>query len=369
MKGTCVAKVAKSAALCFAMTFALCAVGAETQTAEAFESEGATPLEGLVASPAEAQPEILPAHVFMAARQLHFELVAVRHVLGAPREKDSAEPPVVVAVLPRHVFNQAQVLFKKAHQLGEEVAGGRELPLDEVDADWRRARARPAPADREIAPADVLRVIVDTQDRIKALLHLLNVNVSLRDPPTLDLEMSPANVLGEILKIKRQLNRMLVRQYSMRNVYETVLLSVDYAGDLGGGYPPLATSPQALQTLDVYERLVANFDVVRDLGSKAGIQAINIRFEGELREGEVIASDVYDFAAMLHGELAYLAEHEGVEHTRLPRGEYTMPRVVQHWHVFQLIDVLGTQLRNLKLGTHDDDAPPEAEALAGGESR
>lgn len=359
------AKVAKRVALGFAVALAWWAVGAEAQPAELDAASELGTAAEVAPESAEALPEIVPAHVFIAARLLHFDLVALRYVLGSQSGEDVAEPPVVVAVSPRHVFKQAQVLFKKTHQLGEEVAGDRELPLEEVNADWRRSRARPAPTDREIAPADVLRVITDTRDRIKALLLLLNVNVSLRDEPELDRQKQPADVLGEILKIKRQLNRMLALEYSMRNVYEVVLQAVDYAGDLGAGYPPLTRTPQELQPLDVYARLVANFDIVRDIGSDAGIQPIDIRFENELEEDEIIASDVYDFAAMLNGELAYLAEHRGAEHTRLPRGEYTMPRTVQHWHVFQLIDVLGRQLRSLEF-EGPEEAPPEAEALASG---
>lgn len=367
------AEVAKSLAVGFAVALAWCAVGAEAQPAEldAASELGVGALDGAAevasAESADAQQEILPAHVFVAARRLHFDLVALRYVLGSQNGEDSAAPPAVVAVSPRHVFNQAQVLFKKTHQLGEEVAGDRELPLEEVNADWRRSRARPAPTDREIAPADVLRVIADTRDRIKALLLLRNVNVSLRDQPEFDPTMQPADVLGEILKIKRQLNRMLAREYSMRNVYEVVLQAVDYAGDLGAGYPPLTRMPQELQPLDVYARLVANFDIVRDIGAEAGIQPIDIRFENELEEDEIIASDVYDFAAMLNGELAYLAEHRSAEHTRLPRGEYTMPRTVRHWHVFQLIDVLGRQLRSLEF-EGPEEAPPEAETLASGDT-
>ncbi len=344
MKGT---RATKSVVLGVAAALAYCALGGEAPDAASEPGDDAVetaPAE----QAAEEQAAVQPGHLFVAARLLHFELVALRYVLGGSSARDSGATPEVVAASTRHVFNQAQVLFMKTNQLGEEVAGDRALPLEAVNADWRRTRARPAPTGRDIVPADAQRVIVDSHDRVRALLRLRNVNVSLQDPPPLDLSMRSADVLGEILRIKRQLNRMLAREFPMRNVYDLILQAVNYAGDLGAGYPPFARSPQEMTPLDVYQRLVANFDLVRDIGSQAGAQVIDMRFESEPDEDDITPSDIYDFAAMLHGELVYLAERQGAEHTRLPRGEYTMPRDVLPWHVFQLIDVLETQLRNLQ---------------------
>lgn len=346
MKGT---RATKSVVLGVAVALAYCALGGEAPDAASEPGDGPIEAaEGGTATPVEEQAAVQPGHLFVAARLLHFELVALRYVLGGSSARDSGATPEVVAASTRHVFNQAQVLFMKTNQLGEEVAGDRALPLEAVNADWRRTRARPAPTGRDIVPADAQRVIVDSHDRVRALLRLRNVNVSLQDPPPLDLSMRSADVLGEILRIKRQLNRMLAREFPMRNVYDLILQAVNYAGDLGAGYPPFARSPQEMTPLDVYQRLVANFDLVRKIGSQAGAQVIDMRFESEPDEEDITPSDIYDFAAMLHGELVYLAERQGAEHTRLPRGEYTMPRDVLPWHVFQLIDVLETQLRNLQ---------------------
>ena len=291
--------------------------------------------------------EVQPGHVFLAARQLHFELVALRHVLGQPPLPESSAELLVVAASPRHVFFQAQVLFRKTHQLAEEVAEDKALSLDELDVDWRRSTPRPAPVGREVRPQDVLRLVMDSQDRIKALLAQLNVRLSLRDPPDFDSATQPADVLEEILKIKRQLNRMMERKYSMRNVYAQLQAAINYAGDLGGGYPPLPAPSQAALPLDVHERLVASLGLVRDLEAQAGVQVIDVRTEGEFAAEEVMPNDVYDLATMVLGELRHMAEQAQAPSTVPPRGEYTMPRTVLPGHVIALVAVLETQLADL----------------------
>ena len=316
---------------CIALALAWSALGAEAP-AGVGEGEG---------------EEVQPGHVFQAARQLHFELVALRHVLGQPPLSATSASLLVLAASPRHVFFQAQVLFRKTHQLAEEVAEGNALSLDELDVDWRRSTPRPAPVGREIQPQDVLRLVMDSQERIKALLAQLNVRLSLRDPPSFDPATQPAAVLEEILKIKRQLNRMMERKYSMRNVYAQLQAAINYAGDLGGGYPPLPAPSQAVRPLDVHERLVASLGLVRDLEAQAGVQVIDVRTEGEFAAEEVTPNDVYDFATMVLGELRHMAEQEQAPSTVPPRGEYTMPRTVRPGHVIALIAVLETQLAEL----------------------
>lgn len=295
----------------------------------------------------EQSEEVQPGHVFQAARQLHFELVALRHVLGQPPLPASSAELLVVAASPRHVFFQAQVLFRKTHQLAEEVAEGNALSLDELDVDWRRSTPRPAPVGREVRPQDVLRLVMDSQERIKALLAQLNVRLSLRDPPSFDSATQPADVLAEILKIKRQLNRMMERKYSMRNVYAQLQAAINYAGDLGGGYPPLPAPSRAALPLDVHERLVASLGLVRDLEAQAGVQVIDVRTEGEFAAEEVMPNDVYDLATMVLGELRHMAEQAQAPSTVPPRGEYTMPRTVRPGHVIALVAVLETQLTEL----------------------
>lgn len=324
---------AKRTVGCVALAAAWSMLGAEAPDA-AVEGAGGT------------GEDVLPGHVFQAARQLHFELVALRFVLEQPPLPASSASLRVAAASPRHVFTQAQVLFRKTHQLAEEVAEGNALSLDEMDVDWRRSTPRPAPEGRETRPRDVLRLVMDSQERIEALLELLNINVSLRDPPELDPTLRPSDVLEEVLKIKRQLNRMMERKYSMRNVYAQLQAAINYAGDLGGGYPALPASGAA-QPLDVYRRLVASLGLVRDVGAQADIQVIDLRSEGEYAADEVTPSDVYDFATMVVGELRHMAERRQAPSTVPPRGEYTMPRTVQPRHVLALIGVLETQLAEL----------------------
>ena len=254
---------------------------------------------------------------------------------------------IVLTAAPRHVFYHAQELFRKTHQLAEEIAGERQLPLEEVDADWRRATPRPVPEGREVAPADVLELVTDTDDRIKAALSLLNVNALLRDQPERDTTKQPADVLTELLTINRKLNRMMDRAFRMQDVYGQALRAVDYAGDLGAGYPPQADLEGSKQPLDVYRRLTDCLHLIRQVGVAFDVETLDWEDDGELQAEDVEAADVYDSATTVVAELSYLVRHVGAAHTAIPRGEYRRPRDVLPTHVFQLVGVLEMQLRML----------------------
>ena len=302
---------------------------------------------------ADASSEVGPPDVHLAVIRLQYELTALRYVSGVPTTDNTAALEVIAAA-PRHVFYQAQVLFRKTNQLGEEIADRRQLPLDEVDAQWRRASPRPAPEGRDIVPADVLQLVTDASDRVRAILRLLNVNVSVVDQPGRDASRQSEDVLAELLKINSQINRMMHREFRMRDVYEQVLLAINYAGDLGGGYPGRGGPSDNKQPLDVYLRLVACVDLLRDVGVAMDVPTLDLQVNGGNAAAEVMPADVYDLMTMLISDLAYMVQYSGAEHTSPPRGEYRRPRYVLPSDVFELLGVLDAQLSALAPGAPAD---------------
>ena len=305
--------------------------------------------------PTVADRDVGPPDVYQAVRLVHFELAALRHVTGKSAVEDPATF-VVVSAAPRHVFYQAQVLFRKTHQLAGEIAGDRQLPLDEVGADWRRATPRPVPDNREIVPADVLQVVADTGDRIKAALLLLKYTVSIQSPLERDATKQPADVFAEIVRVKRQLNRMMERPFQMRDVFERVRVSINYAGDIGADYFPQTVAEEA-RAVDVYRRLIACLRLIRQLGTVRGVETLVWEESGELDSDDVMPADVYDLATTVVAEIDYLARHVGAQPTSPPRGEYRAPREVLPEHALALVGVLEAQLRFLAEPNTAADAP------------
>ena len=292
------------------------------------------------------EPEIAAPDVFNAVRSVRLKLVALRHVTGRP-SVDDEDSFVVLAATLRHVYYHARALFRKAHQLTEEIAGDRRLPLEAVDADWRRSTPRPLPEGRDVEPADVLRLVNDADDRMAATLKLLNVEIVLRDALERDPDRRAADALAEMMKINRLLNRMMNRALRMEDVYAQALQAINYAGDLGAGYPARAAVDGNVRPLDVYRRLIACLHLIRQVGVALEVETLDWEDSGELRNEDVAAGDVYDLSTTVASELEYLALHVDAEHTSPPRGEYRRSRETLPVHVFQLVGVLEQQLRVL----------------------
>ena len=301
-----------------------------------------------------AEQEIAAPDVFEAVRDVHLKLVALRHVTDRPPVEDTASFMVFAATL-RHVYYAARELFRKTHQLTEEIAGDRRLPLEAVDADWRRGAPRPLPEGREVMPSDVLRLVEDADDRLAAALALLNVRIVLEDSRGRDAEKQPVDALVEIMKINRQLNRMMDRRLRMKDVYAQALQAINYAGDLGAGYPALTAAEGGRRPLDVYQRLIACLHLIRQVGAALNVETLDWEDSVALRSEDVAPDEVYDLANTIASELEYMALHVDAEHTSPPRGEYRLSQEALPAHVFRLVGVLEQQLRFLIRRTEAED--------------
>lgn len=101
------------------------------------------------AFPAEPD-EIAPPHLYQAVRQVAQDVELVREVMGKP--KLEAPAWIVDHAEPRHVFYQAQTLFRQMGRLAQQMTGEESvLP--------------PFPVG-EIEPQHVLRVVQAAQERV-----------------------------------------------------------------------------------------------------------------------------------------------------------------------------------------------------------
>ena len=298
--------------------------------------------------------EVAPPDVFLETMRLQYDLAALRYVVG--QSAMSSSDPVALEIAtaaPRHVFYQAQVLFRKTNQLSEEIADRRPLPLEEVNAQWRRASPRPVPEGREISTADVLALVTDIRDRLRAMLLLLRVNISITDSLEIDRSKQTEDVLMEMMKVSSQINSMIHGEFRMRDVYEQVLVAINYAGDLGAGYPSSANSAGSEKARDVYQRLVGCLPLLRNVGTALDVQTLDLRVRGTVPES-LEPADAYDLTTALISDLAHMVQQVDAEPTALPLGEYRRPRFVQAEDVFELVGVLERQLNVLATPESDN---------------
>ena len=301
----------------------------------------------LVLAPASAEEtdggaqSVEPLDLYRTVAHFQLDLEMLRWVMGDP--KLAASPWQVSDAAPRHLLWQAEVMFRKASQFAEEVAGPRTLPLP--PGSWRRSLPRPAPLDRDPQLADVLRIVVDAHDRIRAIITLQKIHMVERQRPERDAAKTPADVLAQIVQANRQLNLLLHRQIPPRDAYNRLMAAVDRAGDLLGGYypppPPLVIgqSPD-----DAYRRIITCFGLLRQAAPRE-LRALGLDLERELSRQGVRNADVFHLATTLLSDLDHMATQLGSETTKPPKGEYPVPQFVFPSHVQQLGAVLETQLR------------------------
>ena len=298
--------------------------------------------------------EVAPADLCRAVEGFRLELEALRWVAGE-QPKLAAPPWAARDAAPRHLFWQAQALYGRTFQLSEELAGGRSLSL--AADTWRRSQPRTAPSGRDIRLEDVQRLIEDAHDRLRALLRLHNIRVSLAQPPLACAAPSNGAVLAQIVQASRQISLMLRRSMPPRDVYNRVLLAIDQAGNLLDGlYPAPAPLVEGERPADVHQRLVECLRLLPTASAAQGVQLLTLDLKAQARLQNVAPADNYDLATALVSDLAYLGQRLGAAYNPLPRGEYRAPRTVLPSHVQRLAGVLQEQM--LALADSSGGPPP-----------
>ena len=304
--------------------------------------------------------EVAPADIHRAIENFRLELEALRWVADEP--KLAAPPWAAREAAPRHLFWQAQELYRRTFQLSEELAGGSSLSL--AADTWRRSQPRPAPQGRAIRLADVQRLLADAHDRLRALLRLRNIRVSLATAQPEEAPLSNNRALAQIVQASRQVSLMLGRSMPPRDVYNRMLMAIDQAGNLSDGlYPALPPLTEGDQPADVHLRLIECLRLLPTAPAAEGVSLLVLDLEAEMRLQNVTPADNYDLATALISDLAYLGQRLDAAYSPLPRGEYRAPRMVLPSHVQRLVGVLQEQM--LALARPNEPPPPPPRASGG----
>lgn len=301
-----------------------------------FVSAALVAMTATAATPATGEDSITPPQVYQAVAQVTADIGLVRAVMGRPVL--TSQPWIVEEAEPRHVFYQAQTLFRKSNRLAQEIAGS--------------SRQSPTPApEGEIQPAHVFAVVAAAQAQITTVRQELAIGLRA-DLPVLEPERQPRDVLQAIVQASRQLNLLLDRSMKPEDVYDRLHLATTYVAGaltrdddepLYGTLPPFEP---AKVPGDVYRRVLECLQLTTTIGEKRGISVLRPNLRRELRRKDIAPSDVFDVATTVLSELAFLTlelDAKDVPPTPLEKPKHVFPS-----HVYQLAGMLQDELAKLE---------------------
>ena len=284
-------------------------------------------------------PSITPADVFARVQLVRKELDDIRFEMGSPKSREVGL--LVAEATPHEVFFQAKTLDQKVARLTRELTEHAE-PLGEKD--------RP----EDIRPFHVWKVVDTSLRRILSLkqqLGLTNTNSeALPDPET-----TPTQVFFVIGLANKQLNLLLLHQFSPKDVAEQVNLGMEYTTHLLRKFPT-APAPAPLPALergrlpwDSYSRLIDCYTVLGDIAHASNIKMLSLANQN-LDRPDIQPNDVYDLATLIISELAYLHAHLP---TTLPPKRVSLHGPILPSHVYQQTGGLLAQLHALHKQVQD----------------
>ncbi|MFQ5671630.1 MAG: hypothetical protein ACE5G9_00920 [Nitrospinales bacterium] len=275
--------------------------------------------------------EITPPDVFSRVALVRNEIELIRRYMGKPKE---TRPEIEIAdAAPREVYFQALTLFRKIDQLCFELTR-------------QRAVMPPIPA-AEIHPSHVLEVVqagLECLQEIKKEMNITQTNVA----PERDMNKTPSDVFRSVVQGNRQINLLLVREFSPSDVYQEVTTAINYAAFLLRRFPDIETRiPDAPPfesnkvPADVYRLLVKCFALIREISNLSGLTML--KWNDTEDTDKLVPSDVYDIASLLISELHYINQQAGNN----PPPKSYFPGLRFPSHVFQRAGILKTQLMEL----------------------
>jgi len=249
---------------------------------------------------------IVPADVFARVQLFRKVLDDVRFEMGKRKSQDIGL--LVEEAAPHEVFFQAKTLYRKTDQLVVEITEDSAILLQEKDP-------------KAIRPFHVWKVVDKALHRILHLREKLGMSLSnsegLADPTT-----TPTTVFFALGFANKQLNHLLVKQFSPKEVIKQVGLSIGYTNRLLEEFPAsihrssLPTLVRGRRPSDVFSRLVDCYIQIGEIASKSKVKMLRLNSRN-LDRIDVQPNDVYDLATLLVSELVYL--HSQVSHDKPPR--------------------------------------------------
>lgn len=275
--------------------------------------------------------EIDARELFKSVTELRGEIEQIRIVMGEPLPA-SREYRIHDAV-PRHVFYQAQTLFRKSNQFAQQIAGVSRQP------------PRLAP-EGGIESGDVLQVLSDSREQLGFVKRALGITEPVAQAK-LEPRKRPSDVLYELIEAGRVINFISGRTVAWTTIYDRVLLAITYVGGAlseESRFPPLPAFEPGKFPQDVFARLQECMELSRTLAAEHGVAILRIESIRATEVGPTVI-EVLDMATIVLSDLAELTYEMEAEDVPMP--EYAHPSRVFPSHVYQLVGVLQAQMEML----------------------
>ena len=269
--------------------------------------------------------------LFKALTELRSEIEQIRTVMGEPL------PPTrefhIHDAVPRHVFYQAQTLFRKSNLFAQEIAG------------VSRQSQRPAP-DGDIGDEDVLMVLNDTREQLALVKSALGIDAPAPEAKP-DRRKRSSDLLHDIIEAGRDINFISGRPVPWSTIYDRVLLAVTYVGGAlpeKTRFPPLPPFESGKFPQDVFNRTMQCMELSRIPAAQHNVAVLRL---DSIRQTEIGATvlEVLDTVTIVLSDLAELTLQMEAEDVAIP--DYPHPNRVFPSHVYQLLGVLQAQLEEL----------------------
>ena len=276
---------------------------------------------------------ITPADVLARVELVRKELDDIRFEMGKPKSLEVGL--LVKEASPHEVFFQAKTLDQKVARLASELTEQTE-PLEEKDA----------PSD--IHPFHVWKVVDTSLRRILSLKQELGLTLTNSEALP-DANTSPTQVFFVIGLANKQLNLMLLHQFSPKDVAEQLSLGMGYTANLlrkfspGTTQAPLPSLERGRLPWDSYSRLIDCYTVLGDIARASHIKMLHLAAQN-LGRPDIQPNDVYDLATLIISELAYLHAHLP---NALPPEQSKLHGPILPSHVYQQAGGLLAQLQAL----------------------
>lgn len=261
-------------------------------------------------------------------RKIHSRLMRFRATLNGVHDALKAEPasekvfPVENAG-PMDVYNILMTMYGKTDKLVYEQTGTRGDFFPYVD-----------PSD--IKPSDIDAVVHNAQKRLDPLLQKLETSAA-EDAAESFGEVDYTKVYRAAFVINRKLNTMLARTTTEADIFRQLRWGVNYSKDIMALFPD-AMEPKMpglhdkATAADVYTQLIHIIRNISEVYMTSGFEVIEIPYAVLSDIEGVTNDDVYDLAAVVTSQLAFLRGR--LEDKSLLPGVYypgpkTVPEVYQ----------------------------------------
>jgi len=287
----------------------------------------------LVSGSGNSNQEILPANVLTRVELLRKELDDIRFEMGRP--KTGEIEMVVVNAAPHEVFFQARSLYQKADRVVVEVTGEKSVPL---------GLATP----QNIQPSHVFEVVSAALERLRFLKKRLGITLinseGLPNPSA-----TPSHVFFSIGLANQQLNVMVNRHFSPRDVFRQVRLALLYTRRLLQQFPqaahnlPMPALERGRRPGAVFMHLIDCHTILSKIARHSKLKILQLALRNPDTR-KIQPNEVYDLASLVVSELAHLSAkgpHIDPPQKPAPPG-LTLPS-----HVYQQVGSLLLHLKEL----------------------